>query len=66
MYGTITTWGGKLLIDLDLSNSTAAKKYLGGVKPSFSHDIFGDLSAGYGYLDSNGFWQYPLHVSYLN
>ena len=31
-----------------------------GFKPSVSTGIHGYLTYGYGELDSNGFWQYPL------
>jgi len=31
-----------------------------GFKPCYSHNIGGGLTCGYGELDDNGFWQYPL------
>ena len=30
-----------------------------GYKPSLSHSIADTITAGYGRLDDNGFWQYP-------
>lgn len=31
-----------------------------GIKPTWSTDISGSLSCGYGELDRYGFWEYPI------
>lgn len=38
----------------------ALRYFLDGVAPCYSTGIDGGLTAGYGRLDDNGFWQYPL------
>lgn len=65
MFGTATICDGKVLVDLDRSNSKARELFQQGKRPSFSHDITGELSVGYGFLDDLGFWQFPLHVDRL-
>lgn len=32
-----------------------------GVKPGYSTGICGSLTSGYGKLDDNGYWEYPLY-----
>lgn len=32
-----------------------------GIKPCFSTGICGNYTCGYGKLDSNGYWEYPLY-----
>jgi hypothetical protein len=35
-----------------------------GKKPTYSTDIADNISCGYGKLDWNGFWEFPLPFSY--
>ena len=41
----------------------ASDKFRSGVKPSYSTGICGSTTAGYGYLDQNGYFQFPLYVN---
>ena len=34
-----------------------------GIKPNVTHNIAGGVSAGYGDMDINGFFQYPIDPS---
>ena len=36
-----------------------------GFKPNFSTGIHGGITSGYGELDHNGFWKFPLKVKGL-
>lgn len=42
----------------------AIELYFAGYKPNFSTSIADQVTAGYGLLDSNGFWQYQLPEGY--
>lgn len=35
-----------------------------GIRPTYSHNIAGELTCGYGKLDDYGFWQFPLDPQY--
>lgn len=32
-----------------------------GLKPKYSNGICGNTTKGYGKLDNNGYWQFPLY-----
>lgn len=40
-------------------------KYADGVQPFISTGICGDLTAGYGRLDDNGYWEFPLPSDFV-
>lgn len=40
----------------------AYKRLARGEKPSFSHDLNDEITAGFGKLDWSGEWEYPLVV----
>ena len=40
----------------------AYRRFESGEKPSFSHDLSDEITAGYGKLEWDGTWQYPLEV----
>lgn len=42
------------------AETRALRLFFRGCKPCFSTGIGGLITAGYGHLDNNGFWQYPL------
>ena len=42
------------------------RRYLSGEPLNFSTDITDYLSWGYGELDPNGFWQYPVPFALLS
>lgn len=44
------------------SNTPAYIRYMSGKKPTFSTGICGSITAGYGTLDQNGYFEYPLVV----
>lgn len=44
----------------DQNELIAIEWFKQGIKPTFSHAIFEELTAGYGKLDSLGFWEYQL------
>lgn len=50
-----------ILINLEHSHEIAIDYYRNGIKPKCSTDISESLSYGYGRLDDNGFWEYPLY-----
>lgn len=43
-----------------LNRITAAAMLAAGVKPGVSSGIHGYITRGYGRLDANGFWEFPL------
>lgn len=47
-------------VELDLRNKIANVLFGSGVKPKYSHGICGALTCGYGELDFNGYWQFPV------
>ena len=40
----------------------AYRRFNAGEKPSWSTGICGGTTAGYGELDQNGYWEFPLWV----
>ena len=46
----------------------AERRWAAGEHPGFSLGICGSITAGYGQLDQNGYWQFPLYPGeqYLN
>ena len=46
----------------------AQRRWNAGEHPKFSSGICGSITAGYGQLDQNGYWQFPLYPGeqYLN
>ena len=48
------------LIDM-VHEYEAQQRWAAGQKPSFSHGVCGSVTAGYGELDPNGYWQFPLY-----
>lgn len=46
----------------DYASREAIKRFLSGEKPSFSHDIADQITAGYGKLGVYGDWEFPLTV----
>ena len=36
--------------------------YFIGIKPCYSTGICGSSTCGYGKLDRNGYWEYPLYL----
>ena len=44
----------------------AIQKWLQGEKFTYSHGICGNLTAGYGELSFNGYWEYPLPSKIIN
>lgn len=66
----------ELILKLDVTSGQAEKtlknlasrvvaqdKFKSGQKPSFSSGICGSVTAGYGHLCSNGYFQFPLYVN---
>lgn len=47
-------------IPLDVRHEMALFFQAAGVRPTWSTNIGDELNAGYGRLDPNGFWEYPL------
>lgn len=43
----------------------ALREYYNGFKPCFSTGICGSLTAGYGRLSDNGYWEYPLPTWFM-
>lgn len=39
----------------------AQQRWARGEHPGFSSGIYGSITAGYGDLDDNGYWQFPLY-----
>lgn len=39
----------------------AKKRWAAGEKPTFSTGICGSWTCGYGKLDANGYWEFPLY-----
>jgi hypothetical protein len=61
--GTVTL---KQTVDnaaLKVRRAIASDKFNSGVKPDFSTGICGSTTAGYGHLDQNGYFQFPLQVN---
>jgi hypothetical protein len=50
----------------DPDEDEAIRHFNLGHKVQFSTNIAGNMTYGYGKLDANGFWQYPLPFEYLN
>jgi hypothetical protein len=48
-------------INYKISHPIAILKYKLGFKPIWTHNIADELNCGYGEMDWNGFWQYPLY-----
>jgi hypothetical protein len=44
----------------------ALRRYYAGETPHFSTGIHERITAGYGDLNFNGFWQYPLPQWFIN
>jgi hypothetical protein len=40
----------------------ATERYKAGEKPSYSTGICGSITCGYGKLDQNGYWEFPLYL----
>lgn len=49
-----------LAIDREHSHPEAVKKYDACEQPVATTDITGDIAYGYGNLNDNGFWEFPL------
>ena len=47
------------------AETIALSRYQAGEKPTYSTGICGELTCGYGELDSNGYWEFPLDVDSL-
>lgn len=47
-------------IPLDVRHEMAQFFQAAGVRPMWTTNIGDELNAGYGRLDGNGFWEYPL------
>lgn len=45
-----------------LDSMCAYERFYYGEKPSYSIGICGQTTAGYGKLDSYGYWEFPLDV----
>jgi hypothetical protein len=45
-----------------LRKAKAYERFKKGEKPTYSYGICGATTAGYGELDYNGYWAYPLDV----
>lgn len=43
----------------------AVRRLKGGEKPTYSTGICGALTCGYGKLDENGYWEFPLNPNLL-
>lgn len=44
------------------SQIVAYERYLEGEQPCYSTGICGQTTCGYGVLDQNGYWEYPLYL----
>lgn len=47
------------------ASTIALARYRAGEKPTYSTGICGKLTCGYGELDCNGYWEFPLDVNLL-
>jgi hypothetical protein len=47
------------------ANTIAMARSRAGEKPAYSTGICGELTCGYGELDCNGYWEFPLDVNLL-
>lgn len=61
--GTITVLQTVGYAALIARRAIASDKFKSGVKPDFSTGICGSTTAGYGHLDQNGYFQFPLQVN---
>lgn len=54
------------LVDM-IHEYEAQQRWQRGIRPGFSVGICGSITAGYGELDENGYWQFPLYpgVDYI-
>jgi len=43
----------------------ALNKFYSGEQPTYSTGVCGSLTCGYGELDFNGYWEYPLDPEYV-
>lgn len=39
----------------------AIARFISGEKPTYSTGICGSITCGYGELDANGYWEFPLY-----
>lgn len=39
----------------------AVRRFDAGEKPGYSMGVCGTLTCGYGHLDKNGYWEFPLN-----
>lgn len=48
--------------DLSENELEAIRRFDSGEKPCYSTGICGSTTCGYGKLDPNGYWEFPLHM----
>lgn len=48
-----------------MNEAIALARYQAGEKPMYSTGICGAVTCGYGKLDYNGYWEFPLDVALL-
>ena len=64
-YYICSTWEESKTKDhvMTKEGQEAERRFMEGDRVGYSHDIADFLTAGFGEIDSNGYWQYPLRVS---